>query len=191
TVGQECAIQGEQVKGLTEGLRQQQAIEGVGVVKRQGGHRGRMPRGDGQFVKAACLDRGGWRLRVPLDLSEACLDGYLPDGGRRHVDRFGCRDPRARGWAQTAVSAYCPEKQVGVEQDLQSPPSKAARTCSGNGASKSSATLILPLRIPKRTRRFGAASRVKRATGLPPRAMMTSSPAAARSTSFESVVLAW
>ncbi len=61
---------------------------------------------------------------------------------------------------------------------------------SGNGASKSAATAIRPLSWPGRRGWLRAAIGTRRAMGRPALAMMISSPAAARSTSCDRLVLA-
>ena len=80
-----------------------------------------------------------------------------------------------------------PEKRRGIEED---PHSKLRKSSSGNGASKVGSSVTCPRALPGNLRPFGEPKGTRRATGLPPLAIVISSPRSTRSISFDKCVFA-
>src|SRR6478735_6324196 len=183
-------VRRHQSQRLGKGLRQKQSIERVGVVQRQLGHRCCVTRRNGQLTKAAVIDGSREDLGIPFNLAQLRLDRDFPNGGGRYIHRFCACQIRAGGGLELTAASHRPDEHMGIDEQTHQRPSNCANTSSGNGRSKSLPTFTLPLSTPKRILRGGVTRLVSRATGFPPRAMITSFPAAACSTSLDSCVLA-
>ncbi len=88
---------------------------------------------------------------------------------------------------ETVAISDPPEKRRGIEED---PHSKLRKSSSGKGASKVGSTVTWPRALPGDLRPFGDPKGTRRATGLPPLAIVISSPWSTRSMSFDKCVFA-
>src|SRR6266511_1472643 len=178
---------------LADRLSDKQAIERITMMHGQARCQSGVLRSNRKLVEAAADCRAGNlccigdkiaapQLRLDRDLPDTCC--RKQDLVRWIEDRLPCLGRQFCGFAES------PEKNVRVQQHAHQRPSKPAMTFAGSGASKSSGILILPFRIPSLRTRFVATRGTSLATGLPAFAITTSLPAAARSTSFDSCVLA-
>src|SRR3954468_122140 len=187
----QLAVGADQGKTLDLGLCDQKAVERIAVVHRQRSHPIGMSGGDRQEV-----DAGPFQLlkqvRRSFELAEAALDRDLPDDDRTDHnpvafggDRLPC--PLAD---LVRVPGHPPEDDVSVEQEVQGcMPRDSAR--SSGSSSKSSAIFTFPRQAPAREEKPSPCrSGTSRAAGSPRRVMTISSPACARSTNFDSWVLA-
>jgi len=105
-----------------------------------------MFRGYRQRFETACTNPGHKFGRNGIELAETGFDDSLPQRSRADVHglRIPDQGPGSRGELGGVIEP--PEIDMGIEQDSHAPVSKALRTSSGSGASKSSATLIFPCR---------------------------------------------
>src|SRR5262249_44291135 len=153
-------------------------------------------RGDPQREKPLARDRR-WnirgdraRLRQPADPR---LGDDLPRRCRAHVDlvvRIADECPHLGRHATVTVEP--PEERVRVEKKPHSlsDPVQAMSSSGDSGAKNAGVVPALPLIAPNLRRGFGARTGTSRTTGVLPRAMITSSPARARSINRERFVLA-
>src|SRR5207237_4333180 len=127
-----------------------------------------------------------------------------PEFGRYLARRSGARehlaarigDGIASDRRQCRIAEQPPEQRVGVQQQTHPYALSESGACSqgssssGGSGSKNSGPISNWPRIAPKTRFPLGATAVSLATGLLPRAMMISSPASARATSLERLVLA-
>src|SRR5262249_49246703 len=142
--------------------------------------------------------QSGQSLRPTLNHG-ACLEAPEPVFGRdlpcargRHVRLvLSVLEGGACGVAQPMMVnlVRCPNKRVGVEQQLQSPPSHSLSSCSGSGSKKNESGSDQPFMKPS-WRLGGSSTGTSRTLGLPALAMTMSSPATASSSSRERCVFA-
>src|SRR5437667_3768140 len=144
--------------------------------------------GHGEWLNARVEQQREVRVRHD-ELAQRALDGDLPGDGRAQQDAVGAVRELAFGvLPQAFIAAEKPQGGMRVEQQLQRAPNASA--ISSGSSSKSSAKWTRPRSAPWTVASaFWLATGTRRATGLPFRAMMMSSPASARSTSCESLVL--
>src|SRR3990172_8110417 len=182
---------GEEGESFDAGLRDQHSVEGVAMQGWQLRRGLGMLEGDGERLESEAEGRSRHRLRH-TETPERLLDCNLPNGCGAQIDLVRrIADGAAIGRAQPAVIGAPPEKNVSVNQEPHFLlPSKAARTSSGSGASKSGPITTRPFHAPGRRGFEGLASGTNLARGSPALAMTISSPPAARSTSSERCVLA-
>src|SRR5205823_4273853 len=177
---------------LDQRLSHQHSVERITVVGWEPSGRPRVAEIDRQGQEAASGNRRLDRLGG-AQTADRFLDGDLPGGRRAHVhDVRGIGDRASRtAPPEPGVILAPPEEDVRVEEQVHSPrPPKASRSSFGSGASKFFATRSLPFQTPGLRGRLPGASGTSFATGLPALAITTSSPDAARSTSWERRVFA-
>src|SRR3990172_5111772 len=134
----------------------------------------------------------GRYIDAELIAPERALDGDFPDACGAVVNLVvGVLNQRSRLAPQPAAARRRPQQQVSVNQQPHYlPPSNVRSTDAGRGLLKSSGILNFPSSSPNRRGARALVSATSLATGLPARAITTSSPASARSTSFDSPVFA-
>jgi hypothetical protein len=192
-VGVEGGIGRHDGQPLGEGLRDEEPVEGIGVVRGKARHAERVvllhgERADPvphQSARHEALGRLG-KGQAP----EPPLDGDLPGARRGEVQLVRLVQksvPGGRG--QPVRLGDGPQPDVGVEEKPQ--PSISRRISSGSGASKSSAIdTRLSSRPRDRRARGGGVHGTSRATGVPARAITISSPSSMRFTSRDRFVFA-
>lgn len=133
-------------------LRDENAIEGVTMVKRKLRRREDVLRRDGKDVRPERPYRFADERSDPIgqrQLSEGVFDADLPDARHGQHDRVGVSDGVARLFGEAGRAPERSQPDVGVEEQathrggLASPPSspsKARRSSGGRGASKSPGT---------------------------------------------------
>src|SRR5579864_1838129 len=189
-VGAESGVSGDHRQTFDLRLGDQHAVERVAVMTRQIGGCERVPRGHGKLHEVVARDLLHQVGAVEIQSTECRLERKLPDRRSTNEDgrgRIGNRLPGSG--TELGIFGEPPEKGVAIQEELHSlSPRNAARTSSGSGSSKSGPRRIRPFRRPGR--RGSAATGTSFATGRPLFAMMTSSPRATRSSSFDRWVLA-
>src|SRR5512132_2977305 len=190
----EQGIVGQKRKRLDKALRNQQTVERISMNRWKPCHSRRVHCSYRQLEKAH-LGQSGQQLREidpKIFASERALDRDFPNARRAVIHLVVVVFQKLTRFTRQPLAARCrPEQQVGVEQKPHRfRPSKARIMESGNGALKSSGILNLPSSSPRRRWPRDAVNGTSLAAGLPARAMTISSPASARSTSFDNSVFA-
>ncbi len=123
-----------------------------------------------------------------LNPAQGSFDNYFPPAYGTEPNLIGVvgKDLSSSLGEAIAVSDP-PEKRRGIEED---PHSKLRKISSGKGASKVGSSVTWPCALPGDLRPFGDPNGTRRATGLPPLAIVISSPWSTRSMSFDKCVFA-
>src|SRR4029077_6776737 len=120
------------------------------------------------------------------------LNREFPCGGSADKDRIVCSRNRfssRRGKSRMVKNP--PKQSVGIEEHAQLYYSHSASSLSDIGSKNSGPRTNLPFHEPGWRFPFTGPTGTSRATGFEPRAIMISSPSAARAINLERLVLAW
>ena len=178
---------------LNLALRYEHSVEGIPMGSWQTAGTLGVEQRDVERNEALTGDAGGYvrgHISRARQLAQTRLRCDLP--GRSGADQDRVRfvgDSATRLERKPAIAIQPPEKRMGIQQQAHRY-SQSLSSRSGNDSKKARVTLARPRIAPNRRAGRTGRSLVRRATGVDPRAMMTSSPFSARSTSRESWVLA-
>lgn len=177
-VTRDLRVHADEREVFDEGLRYEQAVEGISMVVREVRYTNRVAKVDGQYLHGINRELPG---EVGADvfgrtqLAQLRFDSDLPSAHDAEEQLVACiRKGIARPPREPPVISYPPEKGVRVQQDPQR--SKYFWISSGNGSSKSSETQSVSFALPGVRRAGCSVTATSRATGFPALAMTTSSP---------------
>lgn len=176
-VTRQHGIMRHQPHGFGKRLCDQQAVEGILVMRGQRFDAGSMLRPHGKQAVAGVLEVAQ-RVRAVhghVAAAEAVLDGDFPDAGGADPDHGPGRfDQLPRFCGKPGAVGDGPERDRGVQQQVHAPPPRNSRATSSACASMSSGTSKRPRATPMRGPGGASASGTSRAAGRPLRAMMIS-----------------
>lgn len=152
-VSRQLGIGSEKRDAFRNCLGQKEAIEGIFVKRREAVDVGRMLPRDGKLDVSVVEQAAAQYTRVSMKVipTERVLDRDFPDARGAEVELiFPIAQLPARGGGQPVWLTGCPEKELGVEEKLQSSSPKSLAISFPPIVLKSRGTAISPERKPSR-----------------------------------------